>query len=52
MEDQLKAHAKAAIFEKQFAEAFERVLNDKRQGVNQLYADQVDRDAYTVLDGY
>jgi hypothetical protein len=30
MEDQLRAHTKAAIFEEQFANAFDRILNDKR----------------------
>ena len=53
MEEQLRAQTKAAIFEKQFAQAFERVLNDKRSGASdQHYADKVNRDKYTTTDGY
>lgn len=30
MEEQLKANTKAAIFEQQFASAFDRILSEKR----------------------
>lgn len=52
MEEQLKAHTKAAIFEQQFAQAFDRILNDKRKGVNQHLADKVNRNEYTMSQGY
>lgn len=52
MEEQLKAQAKAAIFERQFAEAFEKQLQKKRMGEQQMLADKVDRTDYTVTDGY
>ena len=53
MEEQLRAHTKAAIFEQQFSQAFERILNDKRTNhSNQHYADKVKREKYTIRDGY
>eukprot|EP00347_Sterkiella_histriomuscorum_P012897 403366798 len=52
MEEQLKAHTKAAIFESQFAQAFEKILSEKRSGQNQTYADKVKRNDYTMTDGY
>ena len=52
MEEQLKAQAKAAIFERQFAEQFEKHLNKKRLGQEDLLADKVNRNDYTYLDGY
>ena len=52
MEEQLKATTKAAIFEKQFAEAFDRVLLEKRSGAPKPYSEKVNRDDYTVRDGY
>lgn len=52
MEEQLKSQAKAAIFERQFAEQFEKQLNKKRSGQQDLLADKVNRDHYTYLDGY
>jgi len=48
MEEQLKQSAKADLFNKKFEEAFDKYLTEKRNNVNQQYADKVDWTKYRV----
>lgn len=52
MEEQVKHTAKAAIFDQQFAAAFDKFLNEKRQGINQSYADKRDWQKYRLSPSY
>ncbi len=52
MEEQLKQTTKAAIFEQQFATAFDKILSEKRMGVNQLYAEKKDWTKYRINPSY
>ena len=49
MEEQLKQKAKAKLFEEQFAEAFDKYIGEKRQGINQSYADKRDWKDYRAM---
>ena len=48
----MKHTAKAAIFDQQFATAFDKFLNEKRQGINQSYADKRDWKKYRLNPSY
>jgi len=48
LEAQLKGHAKSAIFERDFMIAFNKHLNDKREGVNRTYAEKKDWKEYRL----
>lgn len=52
MEEQLKQETKAALFEQQFATAFDKYLNEKRQNINQTYADKRDWTKYRLQPSY
>ncbi len=52
MEEQLKQSAKADLFNKKFEEAFDKYLTEKRNNVNQQYADKVDWTKYRVQPSY
>jgi len=39
LEEQLKGHAKSAIFERDFAQAFDKYLAQKRNNSNRTYAE-------------
>ena len=52
MEEQLKQETKAHLFEQQFATAFDKYLNEKRQNVNQQYAEKRNWQDYTVNAPY
>jgi len=49
MEEQLKQKAKARLFEDQFAEAFNKYITEKREGINQSYADKRDWKEYRAM---
>jgi hypothetical protein len=42
LEAQLKSHAKSAIFERDFVNAFNKHLTEKREGANKTYAEKKD----------
>ena len=48
LENQLKSHAKSAIFERDFTLAFNRYLTEKREGVNRTYAEKKDWKEYRL----
>ena len=52
LETQLKGHAKSAIFERDFTLAFNRYLNDKREGVNRTYAEKKDWGEYRLKPAF
>lgn len=52
LEAQLKNHAKSAIFERDFVLAFNRHLNDKREGVSRTYAEKKDWKEYRLTPAF
>lgn len=48
LEEQLKGHAKSAIFERDFMLAFNKYLNEKKEGVNKTYAEKKDWKEYRL----
>lgn len=52
MEEQLKYTAKANLFDQQFAAAFDKYINEKRQNINQKYSEKRDWKKYSVMPSY
>jgi len=48
LEDQLKTNAKSALFERDFALAFDKYLAQKREGATKTYAEKKDWTEYTL----
>lgn len=51
-EEQLKQTAKAALFEQQFAKAFDKALSEKRNSANRPYAEKQDWSKYQSKPSY
>lgn len=52
LEQVLKSEAKSAIFERDFAIAFNKYLNEKREGVNKTYAERKDWSEYRLQPAF
>jgi|LauGreDrversion4_2_1035121.scaffolds.fasta_scaffold709487_1 hypothetical protein len=52
LESQLKSHAKSSIFERDFSLAFNRYLNEKREGVSRTYAEKKDWTEYRLKPAF
>lgn len=52
LETQLKTHAKSAMFERDFVLAFNRHLNEKREGANRTYAEKKDWQEYRLTPAF
>ena len=52
LEAQLKGHAKAVIFERDFAQAFDKYLTQKREGANRTYAEKKDWKEYRLTPAF
>jgi hypothetical protein len=52
LESQLKTQAKSAMFERDFALAFNRHLNEKREGANRTYAEKKDWREYRLTPAF
>ena len=52
LESQLKGHAKSAIFERDFVLAFNKYLNQKREGVDKTYAEKKDWKDYRLSQAF
>ena len=52
LEAQLKGHAKSAIFERDFALAFDKHLSEKREGANRTYAEKKDWREYRLVPAF
>jgi hypothetical protein len=52
LEAQLKDNAKSAIFERDFALAFDKYLAEKREGQNKTYAEKKDWSEYTLKNSH
>ena len=48
LQDALKAEAKNSIFERDFAQSFNKYLGQKKNNVGQSYSEQVDKDKYRL----
>ena len=48
LEEQLKVNAKSALFERDFALAFDKYLAEKREGATKTYAEKKDWSEYTL----
>jgi hypothetical protein len=48
LETQLKGHAKSAIFERDFVNAFNKYLTEKREGADKTYAEKKDWKEYRL----
>lgn len=52
LETQLKGHAKSAIFERDFALAFNKYLGQKREGATRTYAERSDWQKYRLTPAF
>jgi len=52
LEAQLKGHAKSAIFERDFVNAFNKYLTEKREGANKTYAENKDWKEYRLSQAF
>ncbi len=52
MEEQLKQAAKADFFEKQFASAFDKYLNEKRENTTKPYVENKNWKEYQFMPSY
>ncbi len=48
LEQQLKTNAKSALFDRQFTQAFDKYMNEKRGNANKTYAEQKDWKEYKL----
>ena len=46
VEEQLKSKAKSALFEREFSEAVNKYLNEKKENTSKPYSEQVDWKKY------
>lgn len=52
IEEQLKANAKSALFEREFMSAFSKHLNDKREGASKPSSEKKDWKEYQLKPSY
>ena len=52
LESQLKTQAKSAMFERDFVLAFNKHLNEKREGANRTYAEKKDWQEYRLTPAF
>jgi hypothetical protein len=52
LEAQLKSHAKSAIFERDFTLAFNKYLQQKREGADKTYAEKKDWKEYRLQPAF
>ena len=52
LESQLKGHAKSAIFERDFVNAFNKHITEKREGANKTYAEKKDWTEYRLTKAF
>jgi len=52
LESQLKSQAKSAVFERDFVNAFNKYLAEKREGVNRTYAEKQDWKEYRLTPAF
>jgi len=52
LESQLRGHAKSAIFERDFVLAFNKYLNEKKEGANKTYSEKKDWQEYRLTPAF
>jgi hypothetical protein len=52
LETQLRGHAKSAIFERDFVLAFNKYLNEKKEGANKTYSEKKDWTEYRLTPAF
>lgn len=52
LESQLRGHAKSAIFERDFVLAFNKYLNEKKEGADKTYSEKKDWKEYRLTPAF